>query len=256
MTDYNRILKKPISTAQATINVELRTHAGLTKLLIDALFALLEIRKDEAGFIEFAHQNFDLKVTGKAVDPICLLLIKTIFMGSGGGGGGDGDAEKKGTDMRRWHGLLATALRFLEEKIPEIPDNHLPRYVHHLGGVSGCAKAWRKAHAPDPIERERKKLRRIQKFLNDIGTIGFVAPAANGNTVLVLNKEDDRKSREALIQQPGRIVLVGDVDENANLSNLRIIIRDQDEITRLLERKSRAVNDNEDGEGQADKEAA
>lgn len=245
MSDYNRILKKPISTANATINVELRTHAGLTKLLIDALYALLEIRKDEAGFIEFARQNYGLKVTGKAVDPICLLLVKTIFMGTGGK-----------TDMRRWHGLLATALRFLEAKAPEIPDNHLPRYVHHLGGVSGCAKAWRKAHALDPIERERKKLRRIQKFLNHIGTIGFEAPAANGNTVLVLNKEDDRKSREALIQQPGRIILVGDVDDNANLSNLRIIIRDQDEITQLLERKSRTVNDNEDGESQADKEAA
>lgn len=243
--NYNLILKKPISTAQATINVELRTHAGLTKLLIDALYALMEIRKDEAGFIQFARQNYDLKVTGKAVDPICLLLVKTIFMGTGGK-----------TDMRRWHGLLATALRFLEEKVPEIPDNHLPRYVHHLGGVSGCAKAWRKAHAPDPIERERKKLRRIQTFLNDIGTIGFEAPAANGNTVLVLNKEDDRKSREALTQQPGRIVLVGDIDENANLSNLRIIIRDQDEITRLLERKSLAVNDNAKTDTISDEEAA
>lgn len=226
MIDFHKLIEKPMKAVNAAIDLAERTHGALAAVLVEALPALIEIRKDEADFADFAEREYNVTVTGNAVDATGLRLIKTIFHG-----------VSPKFDFRKQYNHLCIALLHLEQQ--KVPPEHAAQYIRDVGGISACVKAYRKANNRNNSTHQEAEFRRVQAFLKETPTIGETVTTASGDSVLVINKAKDNNALPALAQQPGRLLLVADIDQDFNLTNLRIVGRDQVEIDRLLARKAR-----------------
>jgi hypothetical protein len=243
MSDFHRILHRPILAATTAINLGIRTHAALSRVVIEAFKVLPSIRQDQDEFINFARSQYGLTVKGRTVDPITLLLIKLLFLNS---------AEN--ADMRRKLGQLTTALNFLDQNRGSFPAEHAARFLHDCGGISGCVKAWRKANSSANPQRAEQKVRAIQSYVAALPQIGTTTHYAD-HQCTTINDVKDSQTLEALVQSQGRVLIVGDIDDQFNLVNLRVVERDQDEIDRLLTRKAAQVTKTGSNDNQPMKEA-
>ncbi|OAN48663.1 hypothetical protein A6A04_19995 [Paramagnetospirillum marisnigri] len=244
MSDFEPILRPSRKAVISAVSLGLRTHIALVNVIVSAFEVLPELRKDEAAFINFAKQQHGLTVKGKAVDDFVLLVVKVLFL----------NVSDK-TDFRRRLGQIATAIRYMELHQDMFSVECVKRLVHDLGGVSGLVMAFRnESRTSRNPNREEKKVRTIQTYVAGLPQIGTTVQLGDGE-VTTINTPKDNRTLEALAQKPGRVLIVGDVDDEFNLVNLRVIERDQDEIDRLLTRKAAQVTKTGSNDNQPMKEA-
>ncbi|OAN44492.1 hypothetical protein [Magnetospirillum moscoviense] len=244
MSDYEVILRPSRKAVNSAVSLGLRTHIALVNVVVAAFAVLPELRKDEAAFINFAQHQYGLTVKGKAVDDFTLLVVKVLFHNV---------SEK--TDFRRRLGQIATALRHLELHRDEFPAEYVKRLIHDQGGMSGLVKAFRnESRTSRNPNREEKKVRTIQTYVAGLPQIGTTTHYAD-HQCTTINDVKDSQTLEALAQSPGRVLIVGDIDEQFNLTNLRVVERDQGEIDRLLTRKAAQVAKTGSNDNQPMKEA-
>ena len=222
MANFREILKASTAAVTAAVDLTARSHSALSDAIATLVPALKELRKNEAEFREFARREYGVKVTGKCIDATAMLAIKTIFHNT-----------PTHLELRKKFNHWCIALLYLEQQ--PVPAEHLARYIADVGGVAGCVKAWRRDHKTDPSKRMQEEARRVQVFLTAAPTVGEVVPAANNSTVLVVNKTKDANTLAALAQEPGYVVLIGRVDDEFCLHDLRVVGRN-DEATAVLKR--------------------
>lgn len=227
MTDYKKLLDKPMQAVTAAIDLAERTHQALAVVLAECLPALIEIRQNEADFAAYAAREYNAKVTGKSVDPTCLLLVKTVFQG-----------VSAKYDFRRQFNHLTVALLHLEQQ--QVPVEHAARYIRDVGGIAACVTAYRKANQRENHERKVAELRRTETYVASLPKIDVTTALGDGK-VTTINTAQDQQTLEALAQQPGRVLILGYIDKNFDLRLEGIVERNADEIGRFLARKARVA---------------
>ncbi len=227
MIDYKKLLDKPMQAVNTAIDLAERTHQALAVVLADCLPALIEIRQNEAEFASFAAQEYGAKVTGNSVDATCLRLIKVVFQG-----------VSAKYDFRRQFNHLTVALLHLEQQ--QVPVEHAAQYIRDVGGIAACVTAYRKANQRENHERKVAELRRTETYVASLPKIGVTTALGDGK-VTTINTAQDQQTLAALAPKPGRVLILGYIDENFDLRLEGIVERDADEIGRFLARKARVA---------------
>lgn len=238
-----------------SVNALLAIHSRSTEFLCVALadvYALLrKARQNPEAFIEVARADFNVKVTGAAADPLSLVSVKVGF-----------HHTPKEFDARRALNTWSLAIARMDSL--DVPVEHAAKYLQDTGIVT-CAASHRKALNRNDEGRKLTELRRTESYVASLPKIGSTTNVGDGQ-VTTINTPQDQRTLEALAQQPGRVLILGYIDENLDLRLEGIVERDPAEIARLLARKARsnsqehnqcqpaitalsAVNDNEVAQG-------
>lgn len=226
INQFAQSLAKIHHSVNALLTIHLRTTECLCVALGDVYGLLREARQNPDAFIETARTEFNVKVTGAAADPLALLAVKIAFKG-----------VPKEFDARRSMNTWSLAIARLDAL--EVPVQHAARYLQDTGIVI-CAAAHRKALNRDDKDRKLAELRRTEAYVTSLPKIGTTTTVGDG-TVTKINTPQDQRTLEALAQQPGRVLILGYIDENLDLRLEGIVERDQGEIARFLARKARVT---------------
>ena len=223
---FTQSLAKVHHSVNALLAIHLRTTESLCVALGDVYALLRDVRQNPDAFIEIARVEYNVKVTGAAADPLALLVTKVAFKGT-----------PKAFDARRSFNTWSLAVARLEAL--DVPVQHAARYLQDTGIVT-CAIAHRKALRRDDPARKLAELRRTEAYVGALPKIGATTHVGDG-ILTTINTAQDQRPLEAVAQQPGRVLILGYIDENLDLRLEGIVERDQGEITRFLARKARVA---------------
>jgi hypothetical protein len=184
----------------------------------------------EPKALEEAAAALGVKVRQDAPNRFVTIVLKIVFRPEPHHG--------LGTAFAAW----AKVLSWLEQK--DIKPEHAARMIGDNGGVSGVAKLFnkenRKAKAGAPKAVATAK---IAKAVEVFPRIGTVTKAGDG-TMLTINSAKDSNTFRELVQQPGYVLLVARVGEDFELSDLRVIDRDEEKVSRIVVSRSQAMSAN------------
>jgi|GEM_PF-2209788 len=213
---------------------------GYTALLnrsIDGLYEALSVvygelylpaLEDKEGFIEAAKECRE-KVTGKTDNPIALLAIKVASHNS--------DPKH---DMRRCYGEWATVLAEMQFK--GITADNAYHYLKIKGTKKSTKAARNRKNPVSKQEREEARQQQLSGFIKTQPQIGSVSKHQDGEEVTVLNTAKDQQTLQALAQQPGKVLLLGEIDDEFNLRVICIVERDNKKTEEFLIHKSKATS--------------
>jgi hypothetical protein len=223
---FTNHLAKVHHSVNALLAIHTRSTEFLCVALADVYGLLREVRQNPDAFIEIARVDYNVKVTGAAADPLALLAIKVAFKG-----------VPKEFDGRRSFNTWSLAIARMDSL--EVPVEHAARYLQDTGIVT-CAAAHRKALNREDAGRKLAELRRTESYVAALPKIGTTTKFFDGEQLATINTANDQETLRALAQQPGRVLILGYIDENFDLRLEGIVERDQGEIARFLARKARA----------------
>jgi hypothetical protein len=213
-----------------SVNALLAIHNRSTEFLCVALadvYALLrKARQNPEAFIEVARADFNVKVTGAAADPLALVSVKVGFHN-----------VTKEYDLRKSLNTWSLAIARMDSL--DVPVELAAKYLQDTGIVNSAA-AHRKALNRNDEGRKLTEHRRTETYVASLPKIGSATKFFDGEQVTTINTANDQESLRALAQQPGRVLLLGEIDEQFNLKVVGVVERDATEIARFLARKARS----------------
>lgn len=229
-TNLSEFIAEATKAADKWFRINIRSHAALYAVLGRCYALYLEAQKQTDTFTRIADNAY-VKVTGKTDHPLALLVIKFVFR----------DAHPE-HDLRRLFSRWATVLAHLDEA--NVPVEHVARFIGDLGGVHGCVEAYKNAQKDDRTTQERRQEDhvRIQTYLANQPKIGNVTKVNDGEEVCVINTVEDQQTLRALAQQPGRVLLLGEIDEEFDLRVVCVVERDAGKIDKYLSNKAKTAN--------------
>lgn len=181
----------------------------------------------EPEALEMAAAHYDLKVRKDAFDRVATLVLKVVIR------------PEVHQSLSSGFAIWAKVLVWLHQH--DIDPTVAARVIGDSGGVEGVRirfnKENSKARAGDPKPVVTAKIAKEAEVFPRLGTVSKTTDGA----VLTISNGKDVKTLEALGQQPGYILLVARVDENFELSDLRVIDRDEEKISRIVATRSRAM---------------
>jgi len=181
----------------------------------------------EPETLEEAAAALRVTVRKDAPNRIATIVLKIVFRPEPHHG--------LGTAFAGW----AKVLGWLDQQ--GIEPNLAARMIGDNGGVNGVCKLFNKENRKTKAgDLKAVATAKIAKAVEVFPRLGTVNKTADG-TVLTISTGKDVKTLEALAQQPGYILLVARVEDNFELSDLRIIDRDEEKISGLVVSRSRAM---------------
>jgi hypothetical protein len=223
------LLDEAAAKVETFLSVTNRSHAALHACIASCYAVYLTAKQDEAALTGIATR-LGVEVTGDALEPLALLSVKVVFH----------NVSDQTYDLRRHFSKWSMAVAHLEEA--GISPEEVPNYLGN-GGIVGCVNLYRETHPfPSRFEREVENLRRIEEFVKGLPKIGSVTKTADDEQLCVINSAKDQKTLNALAQQPSRVLLLGAVDDNFNLTVTCIVEREGKAVEQYLLRKAKAAN--------------
>lgn len=145
MMKFTQKLKQAVNSINAYATILDRSHTALYRGLADCFRLYLEAIKNPDEFTAFIKNELDITVTGQAVDPIALLVIKAAFK----------NLSDQKYEHRRQFGRWSIVLVHLHEA--GVPVEGATTYLQN-GGADNCLKLYKEAHKPKPISPSTKAL--------------------------------------------------------------------------------------------------
>ncbi|KJS39984.1 MAG: hypothetical protein VR70_06920 [Rhodospirillaceae bacterium BRH_c57] len=181
----------------------------------------------EPEALEEAAVSQEIRVRKDAPYRVATIVLKIVFRPQPNHG--------LGSAFAGW----AKVLGWLDQQ--GIEPNLAARMIGDNGGVHGVCKLFNKENRKTKAgDLKAVATAKIAKAVEVFPRLGTVNRTADG-TVLTISTGKDVKTLEALGQQPGYVLLVARVGEDFELSDLRIIDRDEEKISGLVVSRSRAM---------------
>lgn len=222
-----------------------RSQAALWEVL-GLAYSVYRGAVNQPEMLEEAATALRVQVRKDAPNRVATIVLKIVFRPDPHHG--------LATAFAAWAKVLA----WLEQK--DIKPEHAARMIGDHGGVSGVSKLFNKENRKGKgSDLKTAATAKIAKAVEMFPRIGTVTKAGDG-TMLTINSAKDGQTLSELAQQPGYVLLVARVDESFELSDLRVIDRDEEKISGIVASRSRAKKSSEaalpGNDNDAKKEAA